>query len=621
MHRDIHATCRREGAPRRAKVSLRTTVVLPTLVALLCTALFAFPVSAAQQTYTYTGLWLGYPQTLGFLARTSVVGLPDAKFVGQITNFQSTSPKASCLNGLSINVYTAQAEYPNAYVADDSAQGKVCATGAWLFQIYSYGASWLGYPRYWLTLVPNVEVENFADARVAGAVTNFITADPDFSCMNGLAFYVYTASAEFPGRYVVHAQTGTCTGFADTWTFPIYSYTGSWNGQTYGLTLVQNSNVQNQADAKQVTFGSNCGGSGQPGCGSPVRLQSFQTNDPDFSCLNGGPIDVWMAPAEFQAKHVAQVVPGTKCTSFVGVTWTWSPITHYQITFKSFIPQSQLWDPDTSIICSFLIYGFFTALAGNTCPYLTYTAENRVFGADSTDPGAVNCYTPLDPVNTSVSGVLSGDGHSTYPGTYRTQTTVDFDWDSASRTISNFATTSELHGWSSVTLTYYWFGLQVGGPCTVYSNQGLHSPPSGMTSSTTFTTGTSGYDPFIPGENNPGNCILLYCGPYNNVIDATLNGTFNSDGSLSLGWISDWYPNYGIQVWANPAYDAPQYSSTVLDESWVNTMSLTGMTYVGFALKYYNAVTQSCTPTPDPTGLIIPMKYCISSSVWVPAAP
>jgi len=565
---------------------------MPAVLALLAGALVASPVRAAQ-TYTDTGLWLGYPYSLAFLKNTTVSGFADAKLVGQITNFQSTSPKLSCLNGLTINVYTAPAEFPGLHVVDDSLQGTVCARGAWTFGTYSYSGSWLNYPAYLLTLVPNACIECFGDSVLVGSVSSFNTQDPNFSCLNGQVLSTYTAAVEFPGRYIVHVKAGTmCTPFADTWTFPIFNYSGSWNGRTYGLTLVPNLEVESAPGANLITYQntSTCGGL----CGSPVRLQNFQTNDPNVTCMNGAAINVWMAQNEFPGKHVVHVAPGTTCIGFGG-TWTLQPVSHYTITLKSFIPQSQLWDPDTSFVCSLLIYGSLTALTGNLCPYLSYSAENSVFGSNFSDPGAMNCWNPFDPLDTSVSGVFSGDGHGGFGGTARTETHVDFDWDPASRTISNFATTYQVHATSSVTLTYFWFGIPEA-TCTIYNGQGLQYPYNSTTSTSSFTLGSTGWDPFIPGETNASLCYLPSCGPYGDVIDATLNGYFQGDGTLYMPWTTDWFPSYGVQVWANKAYDAPQYEQTILDESGVNTMSFNGMLYIGFALKYYNAMTYACSP-------------------------
>ncbi len=600
---------------------LRWVMLLPTVFALLSATMFATPASAGQ-TYSYTASWLGYSYSLTPVANVTVAAYSDARFVGQVTNFQTTSHKASCLNGLAINMYTAPAEFPGAYVVDDDSQGAVCFLGTWTFPIYSYGASWLNYPSSSLKLIANTCVECFTDATVVGSVSNFQTQDAHFSCLDGQSLNVYGAPNEFPALYVVRVVGGSmCTPYGDTWTFPIFTYSGSWNGVSYQLTLLENNEVQTLPDANLITYQNNCGGSGQPWCGSPVQLQNFQTSDPNFACLNGRGINIWMAQNEFPGKHIAHVVGGTICTAY-GITWTFLPNTHYTITLKSFIPQAQLWDPGTSSLCALLLFGALGAVTADTCPYLTYSSENTVFGTGPGDPGVPGCYTPFDPFDTTVSGVFAGDGHSGYNGTFRTQTVVNFDWNPVTRTISNYTTTQQ-HGTSSVTLDYYWFGAHVGGPCTINSQDGIRYVSSSA-SGTSFTTGTSGWDPFVPGETNSYNCITFYlafCGPYNDVIDATLRGSFNADGTLTLPWETDWYPSYGVQVWANNSYDAPQYQQAVLDESGVNTLGPIGITYVGFALKYYNAASGACTPTPAPGGLIISMNYCPTGSATLNPAP
>ena len=622
MRRDMTESSGLRWGFRVLGVRLRRVLVLPSVLALLSSALFASP-AIAGQTYISTASWLGYTYSLTLVANVTVASYPDARLVGQVTNFQTTSRKESCLNGLSINVYTAPAEFPGAYVVNDDSQGTMCALGTWTFPIYTYTATWLGYASSSLKLIANPCVECFPDSTLVGKVASFQTQDAHFSCLDGQNLNVYTAAGEFPGLYLVHVAAGSmCTPTAETWTFPIYTYTGSWNGAGYQLTLLPNNEIQTAPDASLIAYHNNCNGSGQPACGAPVQLQNLQTGDPNFACLKGSSINVWMAQNEFPGKHVAHVAGATMCTGF-GATWTFTPVSHYTITLKSYIPQAQTWDPDTSVICSLLLYGSFTALTINSCPYLTYSAENTVFGTSSNDPGVPGCYTPFDPFNTTVSGVFIGDNHSGYDGTSRTQTVVDFDWNPASRTISNFTTTSETHGKSTVTLTYTWwfFGIpSTVAQCSVSDTRGLQYPPSSA-SGASFTTGTSGWDPFIPGETNSFLCNLFpFCGPYGDVIDATLNGSFNTDGTLTLPWKTDWYPSYGIQVWANSSYDAPQYQSTVLDESWVPTMSLGGISYVGFGLKYYNALTYACTPAPDPTGLLF-TNNCNTGSTTLNPAP
>src|SRR5207253_778114 len=59
-------------------------------------------------TYGYSGSWLGNSLGLQPHANVTVEGLPDATLLGQqLVNFQTNDPSTSCLNGQSINVFTA----------------------------------------------------------------------------------------------------------------------------------------------------------------------------------------------------------------------------------------------------------------------------------------------------------------------------------------------------------------------------------------------------------------------------------------------------------------------------------------------------------------------------------
>jgi hypothetical protein len=176
--------------------------------------------NAAAASYSYNGLWnMGRPTwtNLTNVENVTVEGLPDATLVGTIGDFQTTDPSYSCLNGESINVWTAPKEYPNEYVVHNGDQGSQCTYGTWTF--YTYTGVWSG-SSTGLTHVNNVTVEGLPDATLVGTIGNFQTKDPAFSCLNGESINVWTAPNEFPGQYVVHNgdQGSQCT--YGTWTFP-----------------------------------------------------------------------------------------------------------------------------------------------------------------------------------------------------------------------------------------------------------------------------------------------------------------------------------------------------------------------------------------------------------------
>jgi hypothetical protein len=70
-----------------------------------------------------------------------------------------------------------------------------------------------------LVQINNQTVEGLPGARWVGSVTNFVTFNPAFSCLNGSRINVFTAP-DFPGMYAVHngLQGPQCT--YGTWLFP-----------------------------------------------------------------------------------------------------------------------------------------------------------------------------------------------------------------------------------------------------------------------------------------------------------------------------------------------------------------------------------------------------------------
>ena len=120
--------------PRKAGSHLRLRRCPLALALMLGFGLaMAIPFDAAAATYSYTGVWLGNVTTLTHVANVTVEGLPDETLVGTIGNFQTSDPSYSCLNGETINVFTAPKEFPNEYVVHNGLQGSQCTYGTWTF--------------------------------------------------------------------------------------------------------------------------------------------------------------------------------------------------------------------------------------------------------------------------------------------------------------------------------------------------------------------------------------------------------------------------------------------------------------------------------------------------------
>lgn len=87
--------------------------------------------SPALYSASYGGNTVGLTHVLN----VSVELLPDASLVSQATNFQTDDPTYQCLNGHSINLWSAPSEFPGLYVVHNGDQGSQCVYGTWTFPV------------------------------------------------------------------------------------------------------------------------------------------------------------------------------------------------------------------------------------------------------------------------------------------------------------------------------------------------------------------------------------------------------------------------------------------------------------------------------------------------------
>jgi protocatechuate 3,4-dioxygenase beta subunit len=311
------------------------------IFAVLFLATCALPVAAAAQTgsdsYTFTGVWQGQPVNLTQVTNVTVEGLPDAKLVGQITDFQTNEPTGGSppfyeLNGESINVWTAPAEFPGVYVVHNGDQGTQATYGTWTFPMTNTTGPTMPYSLALRVSPSSLPADGSSTATVTATVTGAngqpVSNDTvDFTASSGTvassattnsggqATATYTAGTA-PGNVTVSATetAGSAAGSATlTLTAPAWTFTGVWQGQTVNLTQVANVTVEGLSDAKLVG-----------------QITGFQTNEstggsPPFYELNGESINVWTAPAEFPGVYV--VHNGDQGTQATYGTWTF-PMTN-----------------------------------------------------------------------------------------------------------------------------------------------------------------------------------------------------------------------------------------------------------------------------------------------------
>jgi hypothetical protein len=86
----------------------------------------------------FQGVWHGQTVKLNNVPNVTVENLPDAQLVGRIHNFlahelPTSKPPFYCLNGETLNVWTAPNEFPGVYVVHNGDQGNQCTYGTWTF--------------------------------------------------------------------------------------------------------------------------------------------------------------------------------------------------------------------------------------------------------------------------------------------------------------------------------------------------------------------------------------------------------------------------------------------------------------------------------------------------------
>lgn len=105
---------------------------------------YAFGQPTAQPPYPYygnyplfEGYWQGEPVYLQNIPNVTVEQLPDAVNIGMLYDFNAIEPPYSrppfyCLNGESINVWTAPYEFPGELIVHNGMQGPQCTYGTWI---------------------------------------------------------------------------------------------------------------------------------------------------------------------------------------------------------------------------------------------------------------------------------------------------------------------------------------------------------------------------------------------------------------------------------------------------------------------------------------------------------
>ena len=244
---------------------------------------WTFPQPAVQGTvYPYTATFQNRTVTLQLLPGAT---LPNGQLVSQVTQFQTTDPTYSCLNQLSLPVYSDPKKYGGQYLVyyPGCPGGN---PGLWEFSItYAYSAT---FQNQTVQLTPRlVSNPSPPNQNPVGVITDFTTDDPSYACQNSASLYAYVAPKELQAPNLAQGKTtyvvyGGCpsVNIPGVWTFvastetATFTYTAVYQGKRVALTPIS---------PVPTGFGA------IPG----VIVTNFATDDATYFCLRGGSLQVW----------------------------------------------------------------------------------------------------------------------------------------------------------------------------------------------------------------------------------------------------------------------------------------------------------------------------------------
>lgn len=202
---------------------------------------------------------------------------------------------------------------------------------------------------------------------------------------------------------------------------------------------------------------------------------------------------------------------------------------HYRLEMKAWIPHDGVVDPEQPI----------------TLPYLLASVIHRP------------CHTPslLLRAVTSVSTRYEGDKHNGYDGSFRVQSSLEFDWDGAQ--ITNPVSRAQF-GTTRLTATYRNFRNT--NTCQLASGA-ARAAANASGEGSSFALHYSAANPLVRRLPSPA-------------ISGDTTGTIAADGTVRFHYRTDLFPSHGVRVSKN---GTPQRTDIVNDASCLPNSFVTGM--------------------------------------------
>jgi hypothetical protein len=193
-------------------------------------------------------------------------------------------------------------------------------------------------------------------------------------------------------------------------------------------------------------------------------------------------------------------------------------------------------------------------------------------------------FVPLPPPVPSPATVVSflrGDTHAGFAGSYRVDTALRFEW-TGTQLVSSQVTPNPA----------------VSNRAIAYSLLGMKSWQCDMSALATMTTTANAAGTSFRVDYSSATPLV----PAAPTIDGFVNGSFASDGTISLSFTTDGFPSHGVSIARN---GTTQQIDLLNDASCIGqsgVLGLTGLTRVGLGLTGAVTSSGSFTDTPDQSG-------------------
>ena len=188
---------------------------------------------------------------------------------------------------------------------------------------------------------------------------------------------------------------------------------------------------------------------------------------------------------------------------------------------------------------------------------------------------------PPAPALLTATSFLRGDTHSAFPGSFRVETILQFEW-TGTQLVNVLSTPNPAVSNRAITYSIFLKSWS----CDMSALATMTTPTTGA-GGTSFQVDYSSATPLVP---------------FAPTIDGHLNGTFASDGKISLDFLTDGFPSHGVSIARNGVSQQVDILNDASCIGQAGVLGFAGLTRTGLGLTGAVTSVGSFTDTPDQTG-------------------